>query len=125
MKYLKSIDCAPDITADEMQDIRQAASLIDFMGVNYYQTAVAEYNDIYGVGANHEVNTTGEKGTAKISGVPGLYKNPANPYLKTTDWDWTIDPMGIRTVSYTHLDVYKRQLLYLSIEVVFSLLHTP
>ena len=96
MKYLKSIDCAPDITADEMQDIRQAASLIDFMGVNYYQTAVAEYNDIYGVGANHEVNTTGEKGTAKISGVPGLYKNPANPYLKTTDWDWTIDPMGIR-----------------------------
>jgi len=96
MKYLKSIDCAPDITADEMQDIRQAASLIDFMGVNYYQTAVAEYNDIYGVGANHEVNTTGEKGTAKISGVPGLYKNPANPYLKTTDWDWTIDPRGIR-----------------------------
>ena len=96
MKYLKSIDCAPDITADEMQDIRQAASLIDFMGVNYYQTAVAEYNDIHGVGANHEVNTTGEKGTAKISGVPGLYKNPANPYLKTTDWDWTIDPMGIR-----------------------------
>ena len=80
MKYLRSIDCAPDITE----------------GVNYYQTAVAEYNDIHGVGANHEVNTTGEKGTAKISGVPGLYKNPANPYLKTTDWDWTIDPMGIR-----------------------------
>jgi len=96
MKYLRSIDCAPDITEDEMRDIRQAASLIDFMGVNYYQTAVAEYNDIHGVGANHEVNTTGEKGTAKISGVPGLYKNPANPYLKTTDWDWTIDPMGIR-----------------------------
>ena len=96
MKYLKSINCAPDITADEMQDIRQAADLIDFMGVNYYQTAVAEYNDIHGVGANHEVNTTGEKGTAKISGVPGLYKNPANPYLNTTDWDWTIDPMGIR-----------------------------
>lgn len=96
MKYLKSINCAPNITADEMQDIRQAAALIDFMGVNYYQTAVAEYNDIHGVGANHEVNTTGEKGTAKISGVPGLYKNPANPYLNTTDWDWTIDPMGIR-----------------------------
>ena len=96
MKYLKSINCAPDVTQKEMEDIRQAAQLIDFMGVNYYQTAVAEYNDIDGVGANHEVNTTGEKGTAKISGVPGLYKNPANPYLKTTDWDWTIDPMGIR-----------------------------
>ena len=30
------------------------------------------------------------------SGMPGLYKNVPNPYLKTTDWDWTIDPMGLR-----------------------------
>ena len=41
-------------------------------------------------------NTTGKKGTAKVQGVPGLYKNPANEFLPTTDWDWTIDPMGLR-----------------------------
>lgn len=42
------------------------------------------------------MNTTGKKGSAQVSGTPGLFKNPPNPYLKTTDWDWTIDPMGIR-----------------------------
>ena len=31
-----------------------------------------------------------------ISRSEYLRKNPANPYLMTTDWDWTIDPMGIR-----------------------------
>ena len=42
------------------------------------------------------INNTGKKGTSKESGMPGLYKNVPNPYLKTTDWDWTIDPMGLR-----------------------------
>ena len=39
-----------------------------------------------------------------------------NPYVKASDWGWQIDPVGLRyalatlyAVSYTHLDVYKRQ----------------
>ena len=76
--------------------MKKAASLIDFMGVNYYQTCVVEYNDINGVGSDHTMNNTGKKGTAKVQGVPGLYKKPQNEFLPTTDWDWTIDPMGIR-----------------------------
>ena len=42
------------------------------------------------------MNTTGVKGSAQELGMQGIYKNPANPYLMTTDWDWTIDPMGLR-----------------------------
>ena len=42
------------------------------------------------------MNNTGKKGTSKDTGMPGLYKNVKNPYLQTTDWDWTIDPMGLR-----------------------------
>ena len=76
--------------------LKEAAAKVDFMGVNYYQTTVVEYNPIDGVGASHEMNTTGKKGTAKVQGVPGLFKNPSNQFLPTTDWDWTIDPMGIR-----------------------------
>jgi len=45
---------------------------------------------------SNAMNTTGKKGTAQVQGVPGLYKNPANDFLPTTDWDWTIDPMGLR-----------------------------
>ena len=39
------------------------------MGVNYYQTCVAEYNDITGVGMTNIMNTTGVKGTAVVQGI--------------------------------------------------------
>lgn len=96
MNYLQSIGAAPEILEGDMETLKKAAGLVDFMGVNYYQSTTAEYNPIDGIASDGVMNTTGEKGTAQIPGVPGLYKNPANPYLKTTDWDWTIDPMGIR-----------------------------
>ena len=40
-------------------------------------------------------NTTGVKGSNQVTGQPGLFKNPANPYLKTTDWDWDDRPSRI------------------------------
>lgn len=66
------------------------------MGVNYYQSCVCEYNPMDGVTPYGTMNTTGVKGSAQELGMQGIYKNPANPYLMTTDWDWTIDPMGLR-----------------------------
>ena len=96
IRYLESNGIHIQMEADDEKIMKQAAALIDFMGVNYYQTAAIEYNPIDGVGMSTEVNTTGKKGTAKEEGIPGLYKKPSNPYLEKTDWDWTIDPMGIR-----------------------------
>jgi 6-phospho-beta-glucosidase len=95
-KYLSDNDNAPQFEADDEQIMKEAAAKIDFMGVNYYQTTVAEFNPIDGVRTTHEMNNSGEKGTSKVQGVPGLFKNPINPYLKTTDWDWSIDPIGLR-----------------------------
>ena len=43
-----------------------------------------------------EANNSGIKGSAKVSGIPGCYKNPSNPFLPTTSWDWAIDPVGFR-----------------------------
>lgn len=93
-RYLEAQGVAPTMESGDAELMKKGAK-VDFMGVNYYQSAVAEYNPIDGVGLG-EMNTTGKKGTAQVSGKPGVYKNPPNPYLKTTDWDWTIDPMGIR-----------------------------
>jgi 6-phospho-beta-glucosidase len=42
------------------------------------------------------INTTGRKGTTPASGVPGLYKTTPNPHLATSNWDWAIDPTGLR-----------------------------
>lgn len=96
MRYLESMGVAPVVTSEDVQLLKQAADMVDFMGVNYYQSCVVEYNAPDGVGISHEINNTGKKGTTKLQGVPGLYKNPKNEYLPATDWDWTIDPMGIR-----------------------------
>ena len=49
--------------------------------------------------------------------IPVLIKNPVNPDLDL--WIGAIERIhnaGIRTVSYTHLDVYKRQTQYLGIK---------
>jgi len=96
IKYLESRGVAPQYAEGDDEILKKAASLTDFMGVNYYQTTVVEYNPIDGVGETHTMNTTGKKGTSTVHGTPGLFKHPQNEFLPTTDWDWTIDPMGLR-----------------------------
>ena len=95
-KYLADKGLAPTFAEGDETVMKKAAALVDFMGVNYYQTAVTEQNPLDGVRANHEMNNTGTKQEVKVHGVPGLYKNPANPFLGATDWGWTIDPVGLR-----------------------------
>lgn len=96
MTYLEKQGVAPAVTKEDESLFKKAASLIDFMGVNYYQTTVCEYNDLDGVTPYAKMNTTGVKGTNEQTGIPGVYKTANNPYLATTDWDWTIDPEGLR-----------------------------
>lgn len=105
MKQLKDQGLAPVMEEGDEEILKEASKHIDFMGVNYYQTTVAEYNPIDGVGMSTQMNTTGKKGTTQVSGVPGIYKNPKNEYLPTTDWDWTIDPEGLR---YAMRDITSR-----------------
>lgn len=96
MNYLRKKGFAPVVTKDDQKILKAAAAEIDFMGVNYYQSCVCEYNSMDGVTPYGTMNTTGVKGSAQVLGVPGIYKNPGNPYLMTTDWDWSIDPVGLR-----------------------------
>ena len=74
LAYLEANGVAPVFEEGDNAIMKEAAQLVDFMGVNYYQTTTVEFNDIDGVGTSHEMNTTGKKGTAKVQGVPGLYK---------------------------------------------------
>ena len=99
--YLVSQGLEPKLETEDKQLMLEAAKLVDFMGVNYYQTTVVENNPIDGVGISTEMNTSGQKGTAKSQGIPGLFKDTKNPFLATTDWDWTIDPMGLRVCCRT------------------------
>lgn len=91
--YLADQGLAPTIEAGDLDLLKRAKP--DFMGLNYYQTTTVEFNPLDGVGEG-KMNTSGKKGTSKDTGVPGLFKTISNPFLGTTDWDWTIDPRGLR-----------------------------
>ena len=97
LNYLKARGLAPEFATGDAALLKSAKP--DFMGLNFYQTATNAWNPIGGGVENkdsYQMNTTGKKGTAKESGIPGLQKTVQNPYVDTTNWDWTIDPTGLR-----------------------------
>lgn len=83
---------APQILDGDMELLQSAKS--DFIGINYYCTQMIAENK-EGVGFNG-MNTTGEKNSQVENGVPGLFKYVRNTNLEYTDWDWAIDPDGLR-----------------------------
>lgn len=94
--YLKKMKVAPIIEKEDMEILKKAALKLDFIGVNYYRTDMIAYCDENEKGSAAVFNTTGKKGTTQTVKVPGMYEVPLNPFLPTTDWDWTIDPSGLR-----------------------------
>lgn len=93
LKYLKANDFMSEITDDDLLLLKEG--IPDFMGVNYYQTSTVANNPIDGVGQG-KANYSGEKGTAQENGIPGLYKSVHNDKVEQTNWDWDIDPTGLR-----------------------------
>lgn len=92
-KYLEERGLAPELEEGDLELLKKGKP--DFMGINYYRSFTFEENSLDGVGQGH-VNTSGKKGTMEESGVPGLYKIKKNPHLEATNWDWEIDPTGLR-----------------------------
>jgi 6-phospho-beta-glucosidase len=93
LEFLKEKGWAPEIEDGDYELL--AAGKPDFLGVNYYQTLTYEFNPLDGVETG-EMNTTGQKGSNADTGVPGLYKTTRNSHLEASNWDWAIDPIGLR-----------------------------
>ncbi|MCR1951951.1 MULTISPECIES: 6-phospho-beta-glucosidase [Clostridium] len=68
-----------DITKEDEEILKEGT--VDFIGCSYYLTTV--------VTANKELKRTGNDSAGKADVVE-------NPYLKTSEWGWTIDPVGLR-----------------------------
>ncbi|MCM3765971.1 glycoside hydrolase family 1 protein [Neobacillus niacini] len=92
--YLESKGLAPKLESGDLELLKEGTP--DFMGVNYYQTTTYEKNPLVGGVTEGTFNTTGKKGTSQDTGVPGLYKTVKNENLERTNWDWNIDPTGLR-----------------------------
>lgn len=93
-KYYERLGIAPIVEEGDLDLLARAKP--DFIGINYYQTGTVASNPIDGVGPSEGMNNTGKKGTARENGLPGVFKNVKNPNLETTNWDWAIDPTGLR-----------------------------
>ncbi|MBM6614286.1 glycoside hydrolase family 1 protein [Desemzia sp. RIT804] len=93
LKWLEENGLAPTIEDGDYELLAKGKP--DFMGLNYYRSTTVEFNPLDGV-AEGKMNTTGEKGSTEAGGVPGLYKGTDNPFVEKTNWDWDIDPTGLR-----------------------------
>lgn len=63
-----------DITQQDLTDL--ANGTVDYIGFSYYMSLTSSYDK---------------------SGLEGMFiKAKPNPYLKKTEWDWQIDPVGLR-----------------------------
>ena len=73
------------------------AGVCDFMGLNYYQSATFidpnQKQDNVQAGNAAQVSVVSE---VKEIPTQKLYARADNDYLKMTDWNWAIDPNGLR-----------------------------
>jgi 6-phospho-beta-glucosidase len=93
LRYLWERGVGPTIEDGDLDLLQRGRP--DFLGVNYYRTVTYEANPLDGV-SEGMMNTTGQKGSGQHSGIPGLYRTTRNPHVATSNWDWAIDPVGLR-----------------------------
>ena len=79
-----------DITDDDITSLKEGT--VDYVGFSYYNSNVAS--------SSEDVET-----------VNGNMVNAVkNPYLKESDWGWTIDPIGLRLALNNLYDRYQKPL---------------
>ncbi|MBR0599794.1 glycoside hydrolase family 1 protein [Sinanaerobacter chloroacetimidivorans] len=95
-KYMLENNVAPTIMEGDLELI--AGSKPDFLGLNYYQSRVVAYAPETLENKDIILNTGGNKGATGYEVIPGIYQGSSNQYLEKTDWDWEVDPIGLRVL---------------------------
>lgn len=88
-RKFKELGVVLKITEEDKQALKET---IDFVSFSYYMTGC--------VSTHKEVEILDEK----------VLKMGSNPYLKTTEWGWQIDPKGLRIVLNFLYDRYQKPL---------------
>lgn len=85
------------------------AGICDVIGINYYQS-----NTFSSPNKEQEkVETPKNTVEIEVTEFPTdkLYKRCVNPYLRTTDWNWAIDPVGLRVAMRRLTSRYDKPIL--------------
>ncbi|MCI9049216.1 MAG: glycoside hydrolase family 1 protein [Coprobacillus sp.] len=111
MIQLEKLGLAPVLQPGDEELLLEGKS--DFLAFNYYASYCAHACPEDAVLEWSGVNLSGKKGgMSGFETIPGFFQRCNNPNLETTDWDWTIDPMGLEHVLR---DLYSRYNLPLMI----------
>lgn len=76
-RYFSSQGIVRDYTNADFKDLKEGT--VDFISISWYMSNVSEYK-------GEPFKPTGL--------LPDMTRN--NPYLKATDWGWSVDPIGLR-----------------------------
>lgn len=90
-RYFKENNINIEITESDKEELKNGC--VDFYSFSYYSTGCI---------------TTDEK-IAKTTG--NLVFGAANPYLKTSEWGWQIDPIGLRCFLNEIYDRYQKPIM--------------
>lgn len=91
LEFFKKNKINVDMTSDELEIIKKGT--VDFISFSYYMSTVS---------AHDESNLEMTSGNTVLSGK--------NPYLETTEWGWTVDPVGLRISLMQLYDRYQKPL---------------
>lgn len=80
-QYIKNKKTSIEITPEEEAAISRVKS--DFIAFSYYQTMTVSHEKI-----SEDTDVNDYLSIAHVK----------NPYLKSTEWDWEIDPLGFRSI---------------------------
>lgn len=97
------------LASAEMDELRNVQP--DFIAFNYYQSDVAKFCPVTVQTSQPGFNPDGTKGGFIYPRFPGLYAGDSNPYLERNDWDWEIDPIGLRIACRKLYDRYQLPLM--------------
>lgn len=89
-RYLEEHNITLDITEEDLHELKTGT--VDFYACSYYMTTC--------ISASPE-----EEGAEKALG--NLISNIKNPYLKSSEWGWQIDPTGFRYILNNAYDRYQ------------------
>ena len=84
-----------EVSKEDEEILQKAKGLSDFIGINYYQSALIAANPLDDGITLGKIDTSGVKSTFVEQGIPGMYKSVFNPKIEYTDWNWAIDPDGL------------------------------
>lgn len=88
-EYMRQMGVTLDITERDLLELREGT--VDYISFSYYDSHTASAQ---GAGEQAAGNTFGGK----------------NPYLRTTEWGWPVDPIGLRIALNNLYDRYQKPL---------------